>query len=184
MKFNELELLMEALQFATVKHKSQVRKDADRTPYIAHPIAVCKLLVQVGKINDIEILMASLLHDTIEDTDTKPEEITLYFGEKVTAYVLEVSDNKTLQPQERKRLQIEHAPFLSYGAKLVKLADKINNVYDIGKCPPPNWNYERKNNYLQWAEKVVDKLGNINENLEKLFKETLHNSFVKLNSSY
>jgi len=57
---------------------------------------------------------------------------------------MEVTDDKSLPKQERKRLQIEHAATLSEKAKWVKLADKICNVRDMSQSPPVNWSPQRK----------------------------------------
>ena len=83
-------------------------------------------------VSDVETLCAALLHDTVEDTDTTPDELEAAFGPEVSGVVMEVTDDKRLPKAERKRLQIEHAAVVSHRAKLVKLADKICNLRDIG----------------------------------------------------
>jgi len=84
----------------------------------------------------VEVLAAALLHDTIEDTDTSFDELAREFGGRIAGMVAEVTDDKSLPKEERKRLQIEHAPAISHGAKLVKLADKICNLRDVADRPP------------------------------------------------
>ena len=81
-------------------------------------------------------IQAALLHDTVEDTDTSIAELELTFGPTVARIVQEVTDDKTLPKQERKRLQVEHAPHCSQQAKLVKLADKLYNLRDLNRCTP------------------------------------------------
>lgn len=81
-------------------------------------------------------LQAALLHDTVEDTDTTPAELEAKFGPTVARIVQEVTDDKNLPKQERKRLQVEHAPHCSHQAKLVKLADKLYNLRDLNRCTP------------------------------------------------
>jgi guanosine-3',5'-bis(diphosphate) 3'-pyrophosphohydrolase len=117
--------LMEAMLFAADKHRGQKRKDAQGTPYINHPIMVVNLMASIGGITDIEALQAGMLHDTVEDTETSPEEIETRFGYAVRSLVMEVTDDKKLEKQERKWRQIEKAPGLSPRAKTIKLADKI-----------------------------------------------------------
>ena len=68
-------LILKAAHFAAQKHKTQRRKDEDASPYINHPIAVALAIAQIGGVDDPEILAAALLHDTIEDTETTPEEL-------------------------------------------------------------------------------------------------------------
>jgi len=166
-------LILKALRFAAEKHNDQRRKDSKSSPYINHPIGVAETLWSVGDVRDVNLLVAAVLHDTIEDTDTKSEEIETRFGEEVLSLVLEVTDDKSLPKQTRKQLQIEHAPHKSEKAKLLKLADKINNVRDIVQSPPPNWTLERRQEYLLWTEKVVMGLRGVNLKLESRYDELL-----------
>jgi len=68
---------------------------------------------------------------------------------------MEVTDNKGLSKEKRKRLQIEHAPHLSRRAKLVKLADKLYNLRDLKQSTPTGWSESRVQEYFEWAAKVV-----------------------------
>jgi guanosine-3',5'-bis(diphosphate) 3'-pyrophosphohydrolase len=122
---------------------------------------------------DENVLCAAILHDTIEDTETTADELRKHFGEKITSIVLEVSDDKSLDKDVRKQLQIDHAASLSREAKLVKLADKIANITDIINTPPVNWSKERKQEYFTWAEAVVNKLRGAHQGLEKEFDDLI-----------
>ncbi len=164
---DDMTLFLTALKFAAVKHRNQRRKDRQAaTPYINHPIEVAEMLWRQGGVRDRVTLVGALLHDTLEDTDTTPEEIQNQFGTEVLALVQEVSDDKSLPKLERKRLQIEHAPHKSVRAKQLKLADKICNVYDISHSPPHNWSLKRCQEYLDWSEQVVAGLRGSNSDLE------------------
>ena len=165
----ELALLLKALAFASLKHRDQRRKDAQASPYINHPIALADLLVNEGGVTDVEVLCAALLHDTIEDTETTPQELEREFGRKVALIVLEVSDNKMLKKGTRKRMQVEHAANASYEAKLVKLADKTCNLRDVNARPPATWDLARRREYFDWAKEVVDRLRGVHEELEAAF---------------
>src|SRR5579883_1230931 len=114
-----LVLVTRALRFAAEKHRHQRRKDK-RTPYINHPLEVVELLAGVGRVSDPEILAAAALHDTVEDTNTEPSEISEHFGAHVLSLVLECTDNKELSQSERKRLQVEKASEKTPGAKVIK----------------------------------------------------------------
>lgn len=170
---NNLTTLIKAINFAAKKHRSQKRKGADGEPYINHPLEVLNLLTSVGKIEDFNILIAAVLHDTIEDTETTEEEISKLFGAEVCKVVLELTDDKSLPKPARKQLQIEHAPYLSKDAKQIKLCDKISNIRDILENPPDGWSIERRGEYVDWGEQVVAGLRGVNENLEKYFDETV-----------
>jgi guanosine-3',5'-bis(diphosphate) 3'-pyrophosphohydrolase len=166
---SDLTLLLRALAFAADKHRHQRRKDAEASPYINHPIALANVLVEEGGVEDIEVLCAALLHDTIEDTDTTHEELVNAFGSRIAHIVAEVTDDKNLKSEERKRLQIEHAPKLSVEAKLVKLADKTCNLRDIVVRPPAKWDLARRREYFDWAKRVVDGLRGVHPRLEAAF---------------
>lgn len=163
---------MSALAFAADKHKNQRRKDAEASPYINHPIALANLLLNEAGVDDQRVLIAAILHDTIEDTDTTEQELVKHFGKDVADIVLEVTDDKALPKAERKRLQIEHAAHISRRAKLVKLADKICNLRDITASPPADWSIQRKQEYFDWAKSVVDRLRGVHPGLEHLFDKT------------
>ena len=165
--------LLEALRFSAEKHRNQRRKDNAKSPYINHPIEVTQLLWDVGGVRDVDVLVAAILHDTVEDTGTRPEEISDRFGEDVLSLVLEVTDDKSLPKQERKRLQIETASHKSHGAKLIKLADKSCNVRNLVTMPPEDWPLKRRQEYLLWTEKVVAGLRGTNAALEEYYDHEL-----------
>ena len=162
-------VLLKAVAFAADKHRTQRRKDADASPYINHPIALANVLANEGGVTDVVVLSAAVLHDTIEDTNTTAEELTAIFGAKITATVLDVTDDKSLDKHDRKQRQIEHAPHISKEAKLVKLADKICNLRDILAAPPADWSPERKQGYFDWAAKVVAGVRGGHPELEAVF---------------
>ena len=165
--------LLKAARFSAEKHRNQRRKDTFASPYINHPIQVAETLASIGGVTDPTLLMAALLHDTIEDTGTSPEEIEAAFGAEVLSIVLEVTDDKNLPKQERKRLQVENAPHKSEQAKFLKLADKICNVGDMIYAPPADWSLQRRQEYLLWTEQVVAGLRGTNPALERRYDELL-----------
>ncbi len=162
----DLSSILKAVKFSAEKHKTQRRKGADDTPYINHPIDVAEMLWRIGKVRDVEVILSAILHDTIEDTETTAQEIEEHFGERVRSLVEEVTDDKRLPKPERKRLQVEHAPTLSNGAKQIKLADKTANIHDVAFTPPSHWSHERRLNYLSWSDNVVAGLRGSNRRLE------------------
>jgi guanosine-3',5'-bis(diphosphate) 3'-pyrophosphohydrolase len=163
-------MFIKAVAFAAEKHRNQRRKDADASPYINHPIALANVLANEGNEGDVTVLCAAVLHDTIEDTQTTADELGELFGDAVTSIVLEVTDDKSLDKDVRKKLQVEHARCLSREAKLVKLADKICNLRDILASPPAGWPVERKQAYFNWAAQVVAGLRGVNTHLEAVFE--------------
>jgi guanosine-3',5'-bis(diphosphate) 3'-pyrophosphohydrolase len=168
---DSLARILKALAFAAHKHRDQRRKDARASPYINHPIDLANVLKNEGGVQDETVICAALLHDTVEDTETSPEEIEREFGARIRDVVLEVTDDKRLPKAERKRLQIEHACDLSRAAKLVKLADKICNLRDVVDNPPTGWDLKRRQEYFDWARDVVDGMRGVHPRLEKTFDE-------------
>lgn len=170
---NDLPEFLQAITFAAKKHKRQKRKGADEEPYINHVLEVANLLANVGKVEDYDVLIAAVLHDTVEDTATTAEEIAGKFGANVSSMVLEVTDDQDLPKARRKQLQIEHAPHLSTGAKLIKLGDKISNIRDVSENPPDGWSKERRLEYINWGESVINGLRGANADLENHFDELI-----------
>jgi guanosine-3',5'-bis(diphosphate) 3'-pyrophosphohydrolase len=166
-----LSIILDALDFAAKKHRDQRRKDADATPYINHPIELARLLVNKAGIEDTNMICAALLHDTVEDTETTEQELKEFFGREIAVIVMEVTDDKSLAKQERKRMQVAHVADCSEAAKLVKLADKICNLRDLDHSPPAGWTTERKQQYFDWAREVIEQIRGVNSVLERLFDE-------------
>ncbi|MFZ5940513.1 MAG: HD domain-containing protein [Bacteroidota bacterium] len=159
-----------ALEFATEHHKFQRRKGYNRVPYINHPVKVAALLAQFGEMDTV-ILCAALLHDVLEDTPATSDQLTGLFGEEICSIVLELTDDMSLPKYRRKKLQVEHAPFLSEKAKKIKIADKTSNMSDLISYPI-NWSVERKAEYFLWAARVVEGCRGVNAGLEARFDET------------
>jgi guanosine-3',5'-bis(diphosphate) 3'-pyrophosphohydrolase len=166
---SDIQMILQAAAFAAHKHRDQRRKDAAASPYINHPIALANILANEGGITDATVIVAALLHDTVEDTETAPAELRQLFGEEVAQVVMEVTDDKSLPKAQRKRLQIEHAAHISARAKLVKMADKIANLRDIATSPPKDWTLQRRREYFDWAKQVVDGLGDVSRLLRAAF---------------
>jgi len=177
---HDLSQFIKALHFSAGKHRDQRRKNREQTPYINHPIELTYLLTEVGGVTRRDVLIAAVLHDTIEDTETTPEEIRRIFGEKVKSLVLEVTDDKTIPKGRRKTLQLINADTLTEEARLIRIADKISNVTDLGNSPPMGWTQKRKIDYLDWTEKVVTKIAGTNQDLETLYFQRLDATRKKL----
>jgi (p)ppGpp synthase/HD superfamily hydrolase len=178
----DVAVLLRAVAFSAAKHRNQRRKGAEAFPYINHPVEVAEMLTSVAGIRELDTLVAAVLHDTIEDTGTSGEEIETLFGRKVRAIVEEVTDDKLLPKDQRKKLQAERAPGLSNPAKLIRIADKISNIQELTQSPPEHWPAQRRREYLEWARKVVDGCLGVNEALEHRFNEVIHQARHVLSS--
>jgi GTP diphosphokinase / guanosine-3',5'-bis(diphosphate) 3'-diphosphatase len=183
---NDTALILKSLDFAALRHNGQLRKGESSTPYINHPIQVANLLANHAGETDPVLISAAILHDVVEDTVNSPGErdelinqISEIFGEEILSLTLEVTDDKTLAKQERKRLQVESACHKSDRAKKLKIADKIMNLRDLTCNPPSDWSIERITGYFDWAENVVAGLRGVNQKLDDMFDEALARARAK-----
>lgn len=175
--------ILKAAHFAADKHRMQRRKDVDASPYINHPIALAHILCSEGMVNETNVLIAALLHDTVEDTETSFQELQREFGPAIANIVAEVTDDKSLPKEERKRLQVAKAATKSREAKLVKLADKISNLRDIAAAPPADWSIERRERYFHWAKEVADGLRGVSPGLEEAFDQAYEQGLQAIRSA-
>ncbi|MCW5732986.1 MAG: bifunctional (p)ppGpp synthetase/guanosine-3',5'-bis(diphosphate) 3'-pyrophosphohydrolase [Enhydrobacter sp.] len=165
----DLVLLARAADYAARQHIAQRRKGEAGEPYVNHLTEVTALLAEATDGADVVLLMGGLLHDTLEDTDATYEDLVQRFGSEVAALVAEVTDDKSLRKEERKRLQIEKTASKSRRAKLLKLADKTSNLRSLVRSPPSGWTEERLRDYVVWAEAVVRSCRGLNAPLEAVF---------------
>jgi guanosine-3',5'-bis(diphosphate) 3'-pyrophosphohydrolase len=102
---------------------------------------------------------------------------------RIRKLVEEVTDDKRLPKADRKQLQIDHACQLSGDAVLIKLGDKISNVLDVTYSPPTNWDLQRRREYLDWAEAVVNNCSRANNALVTYFAQVLEEGRRRLLSA-
>jgi GTP diphosphokinase / guanosine-3',5'-bis(diphosphate) 3'-diphosphatase len=161
--------VLRAADAAARWHAHQRRKGAAKEPYINHLLEVASLVAEATLGDDPDLVVAALLHDAIEDQQVPSEMIAREFGSKVAAIVDEVTDDKSLEKAERKRLQVETASKKSTQAKLIKLADKTSNLRAITFSPSPEWSVRRRLDYINWAKTVVAALRGTSSWLEQQF---------------
>ena len=168
---NDVVKLSQAADYAARQHGAQRRKGASAEPYINHLTEVAALLAEATDGNDVVLVMGGLLHDTLEDTDATFTDLVERFGPEVAALVQEVTDDKSLPKDVRKRLQVETTPSKSTRAKLLKIADKTSNLRSLMHSPPAEWTEERSRAYVVWAEQVVRSCRRLNAALDAGFDE-------------
>jgi (p)ppGpp synthase/HD superfamily hydrolase len=170
---DDLLLVVRALEFAARRHSTQRRKGLAAEPYVNHLAEVARLLAEAGGGAgggaDAELVAAGLLHDTLEDTATQAAELESEFGPVVLGLVREVTDDKSLPRQERKRLQVETAGGKSPRARMIKIADKTSNLRSLQSSPPVGWSRSRRLEYLRWAAQVVERCRGVSPILEAAF---------------
>jgi (p)ppGpp synthase/HD superfamily hydrolase len=166
---NEI-LILKAANVAADWHSRQRRKGSSAEPYVNHLLEVAALVAEADPGNT-DLVIAALLHDSIEDVKKNRADIAPIFGEHVAALVLEVTDDKALPKPERKRLQVETAAQKSRSAKLLKLADKTSNLRSVAISPPAHWSDERRREYVAWAERVAVGVRGVSAWLDQQFDE-------------
>lgn len=131
-----MDRLEQSIAFATRAHGSQKRKYTGE-PYVTHPIAVMEIVREVSHTEDM--LIAAVLHDTVEDTDVTLDDIKAEFGATVAKYVDGLTDVSTLEDgnrAERKALDRAHIAVQCPEVKTIKLADLIHNTLSIEAHDP------------------------------------------------
>lgn len=126
------EKIQKAIKFAIKVHSGQTRKGKDE-PYIIHPLSVGLIISRVT--DDEDIIIAGILHDTIEDCrpygSITKHLLAQEFGENVARMVNDVTEqDKSLSWEERKKLALKHIPRMSKGSLLVKSVDVLHNMTD------------------------------------------------------
>ncbi|HEX6091875.1 MAG TPA: HD domain-containing protein [Dongiaceae bacterium] len=162
-------LFARALDFAARKHVHQRRKGESAEPYINHLAEVARLLAAAPENRNAAVTVAGLLHDTLEDTATSYDELAAEFGAEIASLVREVTDDKALPKEARKKHQEDHAAHASDGAKMIKIADKTSNLHSIVNSPPRGWDLARKKEYFDWARRVVAGCRGVSAYLEDEF---------------
>ena len=129
-------ILDRAIAYATVAHKGQKRKYTG-APYIGHPLEVMGIVRTVP--HTTEMLMAAVLHDTVEDTAATLDDIDKQFGSVVRSLVsdlTDISDPEDGNRALRKAKDREHSVSASAQAQTIKYADLIANSESIMKHDP------------------------------------------------
>lgn len=132
--------LNKAIEFATKRHSGQFRK-ATIIPYILHPLEVLQILYSMRA--DTNLMIAGVLHDTVEDTDTSLDEIRELFGDDVAKQVASNSEDKSKSWDERKQHTIDELANADERVKMLIMADKLSNLrsiaYDYEKLGDKLW---------------------------------------------
>lgn len=129
-KFLNTPLQESAYRFAKECHKGQFRKGSPR-PYINHCMEVARILNKFGYSE--EIIVAGLLHDTVEESEITLEDLRREYGEEISNLVKYVTEDKSpgLSWTKRKVMYIKNLTDAPEGSVVVSAADKLHNVTEI-----------------------------------------------------
>ena len=127
-----MDIVDRAIIFATKAHSGKLRKGS-QLPYIVHPLEAMAIVATIT--SDKELMVAAVLHDVVEDTHYKFEDIEKEFGKCIRNYVYDASEpDKSLEWEDRKKHTIEHIKNAPLGSKLIVACDKISNLEDLEDC--------------------------------------------------
>ena len=140
--------LQEAVAFAARAHRHQLRKDRE-TPYVSHVFRVCLVARHVFGIDDLKVLTAAVLHDTIEDTTTDFDDLEEHFGAEVAGWVALLSKDKRLSDPEREKQYKAGLAAAPWQVKVCKLADVYDNLSDNKTPGQQQRSLKRAQDYLE-----------------------------------
>ncbi|MGM0369599.1 MAG: HD domain-containing protein [Bacillota bacterium] len=122
-------LLAQGLEMATIAHQGQLRKGKEK-PYVVHPIEVAMTLLEAGL--EDEVIVAGLLHDTLEDTRVTPEDLQIKFNGRVLDLVRgaseELADRENTDWEQRKQHTIDYLKTAQREIQYIACADKLSNI--------------------------------------------------------
>jgi (p)ppGpp synthase/HD superfamily hydrolase len=177
---SDLRLLTRAYMFAARAHAGQVRKGVSGIPYINHCCEVAELVAEAG--GSFETVLAAVLHDVIEDSDTSEAEISAIFGPVVAARVRSMTNPPEWEPlarAETKALQAKHMKDAEDAVRRIKIADQTSNLRDIAR-EPDAWDSEDAASYVEGAELVVAACRGVDPVLEATFDATVAEAMAKI----
>lgn len=163
---NAPEILITATEFCKAAHEGQMRKYNNKE-YYTHPVNVCFILSRFT--NNVDVLIASLLHDVLEDTDKTELEIEDKFGTRVLSLVLEVT-NQCHEGNRKARTNAEHERLskCSKEAKMIKMADRYHNLSEMDGADP---GWVRK--YVLESEHLLEKISDGCPKLSRLLADEI-----------
>lgn len=170
------DLRSDARDFATKKHKKQVRK-FDNSPYVSHPLRVADLVKKYknSKVID-ELVAAAILHDTLEDTNTTFKTLERKFGKLVASLVQELTSDKEhmILAGGKEKYLAEKLKKMSSWALVIKLLDRLDNVSDFEIAPSKFIDkYTRETVYILNELEGHRKLSGTQQKIIKLIRQKL-----------
>ena len=156
-----------ALNFALIKYGDLRRKSGD-IHYFIHPLRITLILRAAGfsEFENENLMIAALFHDLVEDTDISLSEIENKFGRNVSSIVSEVS----IPIKTEKEIYLENLKNASVEAKIIKLADRIDNLIDL---PKSFWPIDKQKSYAEQAKIILESCGDANSKLALRLKQEI-----------
>ncbi|MFX1499572.1 MAG: HD domain-containing protein [Promethearchaeota archaeon] len=160
-KMRDFSNYWKAISFAFIKY-GNLRRKSKEIPYVVHPIRITAIL-QAADFNEFDhedLMIAALFHDLLEDTDTDLNEIENHFGKKIGKIVVELTKPEGAKGRKKDNW-LENFVNNSKEAKIIKLADRIDNILDMQDI----WDIEKQRSYLDQAKIILKSCGDANKQL-------------------
>ena len=166
----EFSIYWNAISFAFIKYGKLKRKMKD-IPYVIHPIRITTILHAAGfnEFDHEDLMIAALCHDILEDTETQLKEIEDTFGKNVGEIVVELTKPEGTKGRKKDEW-LEKFVNSSKDAKIIKLADRIDNLMDMKGV----WSEEKQLSYASQANIILKSCGDANKQLANKLEDTIN----------
>ena len=165
-----------AISYAFIKYGNLKRK-AKEIPYVIHPIRITAIL-RAADYNEFEhedLMIAALFHDLLEDTDTNLKEVEDQFGKKVGDIIVELTKPEGAKGRKKDEW-LEIFVKKSKEAKVIKLADRIDNLMDMRDV----WDVEKQRSYTDQAKIILKSCADANKQLANKLDEFINEILASL----
>jgi len=158
--------VLEAIHFAAVAHDGQYRKGPKKVPYICHPLEVAKILIESGEDREA-VIVAAILHDTVEDCGVTLEQIARKFGDEVAGLVGDLTNPEDWDGLEGQCKEVAKVAASRPEIGAIKVADKTSTLRDLVRNPPP-WEEDRYHAYVDFSRRILS-VSQVNHRLARAF---------------
>jgi len=163
----EFGIIWEAINFTFINYGNIKRKSGE-IPYVIHPIRVAMILRAAGfsEFKNRNLMLAALFHDLLEDTNLSFADLKAEYGKKIALIVKELSKPEKVSKNEWLRAFGR----TSTEAKLVKMADRIDNLMDMKSI---EWTVEKRRKYAQQSLIILETCGKASSRLANKLKQLI-----------
>lgn len=174
-------LAEKAIVFCAEKFESAQPAGEAGLSCVPDRVELVRILQEEGGEPDPYLTLAAILRDTLQSTSTTEDEILKVFGSEVAYIVAELTENPKFSAITRRTLRLQRVPSMSRKAKLIAFAEIIETIRQVGgKAAPKSWTARHKQDYFEWAEKIVAAFGNLNTTLLAVFAAELESAKLSL----
>tara|TARA_R110000772_G_scaffold101674_5_gene202226 strand:- start:1858 stop:3321 length:1464 start_codon:yes stop_codon:yes gene_type:complete len=176
---NKRNLLDFTYKFAEKAHQGQLIEGRGGKPYFNHLIDVVQLLTYEVNVINVQVLVSAYLQGIFENTQVKPADIQLHFGQNVYKMVRALSDDNTPTLKHRKDEPIDCLADASDSIKLIKLAVHCSNIRSISD----DWDQEFLPQYLKLSYAVASQCFHLSPTLTRIYENSFSIALKKIKAN-